>query len=255
MHEPDTTRPDGTEDEDDVFEAGNGDAGEASEPQTSQLDLGDDEVSLPWLEGDDDEEEFEQHNTGQLIGLVLAGLLVIGLIVGGIWWATGDSGNTALVAEGGVIEAPDEPYKERPEDPGGKTFEGTGDTSFAVSEGQTRPARLAKESPTPAPGFTALEKAQPAGASADKGQGAKAAEVEGVGVQVAAYSTRSSAEAGWNTLKQQYEALSGLRHRIVEGQADIGTVYRLQAVTDDAGSAKALCGQLKAAGLNCQVKN
>jgi hypothetical protein len=42
---------------------------------------------------------------------------------------------------------------------------------------------------------------------------------------------------------------------VVEGQADIGTVYRLQAITADAGAAHALCSQLKAAGLACQVKN
>jgi hypothetical protein len=74
-------------------------------------------------------------------------------------------------------------------------------------------------------------------------------------VQVAAYSNRAQAEAGWTKLSTQYDALTGLHHRVVEGQADIGTVYRLQAVAGDAGAAHALCGKLKAAGLACQVKN
>jgi hypothetical protein len=72
---------------------------------------------------------------------------------------------------------------------------------------------------------------------------------------VAAYSTRASAEAGWARLSTQYELLSGVSHRIVEGTADIGTVYRLQAVPGDAAAAQALCAKLKAEGLACQVKN
>jgi hypothetical protein len=55
-------------------------------------------------------------------------------------------------------------------------------------------------------------------------------------------------------LSTQYEALSGLKHRVVEGSADIGTVYRLQVLAGDVTGANALCGRLKAAGLACQVK-
>ena len=70
-----------------------------------------------------------------------------------------------------------------------------------------------------------------------------------------AFSTREAAEAGWSKLAGKHSALSGVSHRVVEGQADIGKVYRLQAVSGDAGAARALCGKLKAAGVNCQVKN
>jgi hypothetical protein len=45
-----------------------------------------------------------------------------------------------------------------------------------------------------------------------------------------------------------------VKHRVVQGSADIGTVYRLQAVAPDAAAANALCSQLKAAGIACQVK-
>lgn len=259
MHDPDSNGPDREDEEREVSETSAGDegAGLPGEPQTAQLDLGDEDPSLPWLEGDDayDEEEAG-YNTGQMIALVLVGLVVIGLVVGGIWWASGESSDEELVAEGGVIEAPDGPYKKKPEDPGGMTFEGTGDTSFAVSEGQTRPAKLGNEPPSPGPGFTALGKGAPAATPPAPGQGAQAAlDRKSVGVQVGAFSTKSSAEAGWAKLQQQHEALSGLRYRIVEGQADIGTVYRLQALADDAASARSLCAGLKAAGLNCQVKN
>jgi len=41
---------------------------------------------------------------------------------------------------------------------------------------------------------------------------------------------------------------------VLQGTADIGTVYRLQAVAPDAAAANALCATLKASGVACQVK-
>ena len=71
-----------------------------------------------------------------------------------------------MVADGGVIEAPAQPYKEKPTDPGGKTFQGTGDTSFAVSEGETRTARLGDTAEAPRPGFEGLAANEVPGAPA-----------------------------------------------------------------------------------------
>jgi cell division septation protein DedD len=88
-----------------------------------------------------------------------------------------------------------------------------------------------------------------------KPSAAPAAPAGGVGVQVGAYASREQAEAGWVTLKSQYEPLGGVSHRIVQGQADIGTVYRLQAVPGDGTAARSLCSGMKAAGMSCQVKN
>jgi hypothetical protein len=76
-----------------------------------------------------------------------------------------------------------------------------------------------------------------------------------VGVQVAAYSDRAAAERGWSQLVGRYSMLSGFHHRIVEGKADIGTVYRLQAMAANTAAANDLCYQLKRAGAACQVKN
>lgn len=257
MSMSETTGNDGEREDEGGAVADNGSAqgAAADRPhEPARLDLDDDEPPLPWLQGDDDDEDFEGSNTGQLVGLVLLGLLAIAVVVGGIWWVTRKSGDGALVADGSTIEAPAEPYKERPKDPGGKVFAGTGDTSFGISEGQKRPARLGEE--TPRPGFDSLEKKdEPADKGAPADRGAALAQASGVGVQVAAYSNQQQAEDGWARLSQQYEALSGVPHRVVQGQADIGTVYRLQAVAPDAAAAKALCQKLKGAGLNCQVKN
>lgn len=222
--------------------------------ETERLALAEDDAPLPWLESGDEEYEEEQgSDTSRILGLVLFGLVALAAIVGGIWWATHRTADPALVADGSTVPAPETPYKEAPKDPGGKTFDGTGDTSFAVSEGQTRPARLGEAAGAPSPSVDVGPKPAASPSSAP-GAAPAAAATGGVGVQVGAFSSRALAEAGWTKLAGN-PALSGVRHRIVEGQADIGTVYRLQAVAADAASASALCSRLKASGVQCQVKN
>jgi hypothetical protein len=247
-----------------MSQAGDGDADRRSDGHSGgwmedePLDTGrlalDEEERLPWLESEDDFDSDEATAPARLLGLVLAGILVLAAAVGGIWWLTHSSADSGPVADGGVIKAPARPYKEAPRQPGGKTFAGTGDTSFAVSEGQTRQVRLGQSgsgsklvAPTPtaakAPGTASPIAAPPP------------QEAAGIGVQVGAYSTQASAEAAWGRLTQQYEALSGFHHRVLEGRADIGTVYRLQAVVGNKAAANDLCARLKSAGLACQVKN
>jgi hypothetical protein len=41
---------------------------------------------------------------------------------------------------------------------------------------------------------------------------------------------------------------------VVEGVADSGTIYRLQALAGSVAEAETLCQSLKAAGGDCQVK-
>lgn len=222
--------------------------------QPRQLPLTEEEVRLPWLEGDDEDYEDDKPGVGQ--GLLLAGLGVVALalIAGAVFWVINSRPDQPLVADGGVIAAPKEPYKVRPENPGGEVVAGTGDTSFAVAEGQSRAPQIDGRAGTPGPGFETMA---PASAKPEPKPSASpaAAPVSGVGVQVGAYASREQAEAGWVTLKSQYEPLAAISHRIVQGQADIGTVYRLQAVPGDGAAARALCSGMKAAGMSCQVKN
>lgn len=230
--------------------------------ESGRLALNDEDMSLPWLESDDDELDQQGSGTGRLAIFAAGAFLLLAVIVGSLWWLSNRNAGGELVADGSTIKAPAQPYKEAPNNPGGKTFAGTGDTSFAVSVGQTRPARLglenlakddaavekaALDSAKPTPSASASPKATPSAVATPQ--------PKGVGVQVGAYSTQTAAQAGWTTLTQRYEALSGYQHRIVEGKADIGTVYRLQAVTADVPSAQSLCSNLRAAGLSCQVKN
>lgn len=262
----DTNRPDDWDDEGRIEQEADESAAGFSGgevPEAAELELGGDDERLPWLEGDDEEDEVGGYNTGQLAMFLLIGLALLVIVVGGIWWATRHNADDALVADGSVIKAPAEPYKEKPENPGGKTFEGTGDSSFVVSEGQSRQAQLGESGKSPQPGFETLGKTVKV-AGGDSGPSGKVVPVgpveaatsgsSGVGVQVGAYSNRQQAEDGWRRLSEQYALLSGMSHRIVEGQAEFGKVYRLQAVPGDLAAAKVLCGKLKDAGLNCYVK-
>ncbi|MDJ0642558.1 MAG: SPOR domain-containing protein [Erythrobacter sp.] len=237
-----------------------------------ELDLSS-EDSLPWLESDEDDDaggyDFSQFLAfGAILLALLAGM------VGGIWFLTNRTGDAAMVADGSTIEAPEGPYRERPEDPGGKEFAGTGNVAPVVGEGQTREGVMADGSES---GADSSDGASQSGSgatttanadSADSGsssRGSPAANNGGsgsgsasstsvVGVQVGAYGSRARAEAGWQTLLGSSDALAGVRYRIVKGEADIGTVYRLQALASNREAANQLCDALKADGLPCQVK-
>ena len=220
--------------------------------ETEQLALADEDERLPWLESSDDslDDDDEGSDMSHTLRLGLLAVAALGAIVGGIYWVTHRNPDPALVADGSLIAADSKPYKEAPKDPGGKTFDGTGDSSFAVSEGKTKPAQMASSGAAPAVKAVAPSAGASAGASA-----APAAASGGVGVQVGAFSTKEAAEAGWTKLAGQAGgALSGVSHRVIAGTADNGTIYRLQAVAPDAAAAGALCSKLKGAGISCQVK-
>jgi len=208
-----------------------------------ELALADGEERLPWLESDDDDEQ-PGVDTGRLVALAAVGLLAIVLAVGAFWLFTRDTSDETTVAEGGTIEAPEGPYKSRPDDPGGRDVAGTGETSFEVAEGRQVEGRIAGSGEVPKP---TIDRAQ-AGS-----QGARPA-TSTVGVQVGAYSSSAAAEAGWSTLSGRIEALQGRSHRIVQGTADSGTIYRLQALAGTGAEADSLCRSIKSQGGDCQVK-
>ena len=221
------------------------DHGDDEPLETEQLALADEDERLPWLESSDDE-DYDDAGTdwGHTLRLGLLAVVALGALVGGIYWATHRNSDPVLVADGSLVPADGQPYKEAPKNPGGKTFDGTGDTSFAVSEGKDKPAQIA-----PNAGAAAADK--PAGPAVP----AAATQSGGVGVQVGAFSTKDAAEAGWAKLAgRSGGALSGTSHRVIAGTADNGTVFRLQAIAPDAAAANALCSKLKASGISCQVK-
>lgn len=234
----------------------------------AELELSEDE-SLPWLETDEYDNDGGAVDTARIIGFAVMLLLLLALIIGGLWWFTNRNQGANAVADGSTIEAPVGDYKERPENAGGKEFDGTGNVAPAVGQGQTRDGTISDGAPQ---GSEGIEKSPAANAGADftnsggnssassasdgsasaAGSAAKAS--GGVGVQVGAFGSEARAKEGWAQLRRQTTALNNARHRVVKGTADIGTVYRLQAVTGSLAEANQLCAKLKSDGLACQVK-
>ncbi len=214
-------------------EYGNG-AGDAG-----QLGLSDNEDALPWLESEEDYEE--EGNDYRIVIFVIAAALALAAILLGVNYFLSDrTAENTLGADGSTIEAPEQPYKTRPENPGGSEVAGTGDVSFIVGQGQGREGQLADNTPSPS-----IDLEQPAGEAAASG---------GVGVQIGAFQTRAGAQTGWINLRARHSVLQSVNHRIIEGTVDSGTIYRLQAVASDVAAAESLCRAIRNGGGDCQVK-
>jgi len=230
------------------------------------LDSG--EERLPWLEGEEDDDDEPVLDGGRITVVVIAFLLLLLAVLGGVaWWLLAERGRSELVADGGLIEAPDGPYKLRPSNPGGREVAGTGDKSFEVAEGRNVEGRIAVAAApaTPANGTAGTAAGimpgavTPISASAIAGPGtqppaATTAATAGVGVQIGAYPTREAAQKGWSQMSGRMEPLRGRPHRILEGKVDTGTIFRLQVVTESEPAARQLCATLRQSGGDCQVK-
>ena len=233
---------------------GSGSMGEwdrGSFAQEQELALEDDD-RLPWLESDEDDAP-PAYDTGRLIGLGLIMVVVLAVIVGAIWFVTHRGLTGGPPADGSLIAAPAGPFKVRPNDPGGKVFPGTGDTSFAVGEGKTVEGRIAPNAGPPSP-IASLATTPAPSASPTASEASAGGLPPGTAIQVGAYSSQADAEAGWRTLTRQTSLLAGVGYRVVAGHADIGRVYRLQAAGGDHAGAVQLCAKLTAEGIACQVK-
>lgn len=248
---------------------------------TDELDLAG-EDSLPWLEAEEEDDRAGTVDTSQLFGL-FAILAVVGLaVVGSVWFVSNYERGPTQIADGSTIAAPEGPYKQRPEEAGGRVFAGTGDVAPGVGQGESPDARIADStgagsgdqdlniampviageadglgsqgSGSSANAESAASTAKAAGADKPSTGAASESQAKGVGVQLAAYSSRARAEQGWRELSRKSSALSGVRYRVVEGRVDNATVYRLQAVAGSRSEADTLCRTLKSQGLDCQVK-
>ncbi|MVZ97354.1 SPOR domain-containing protein [Sphingorhabdus sp. IMCC26285] len=216
---------------------------------TESLGL-DDPDRLPWLETADGYEYDEGASPLKVAAMVLGGLVLLAAIVGGIYWAQRYQ-NNAQTGKGELIAAPAGDYKAKPDEAGGKTFEGEGDSAFAASEGKKTGATIA---PT---GKTADAKAPATGpaTAATAPKAANAAAPDGaVMVQLGAFGDSAKAEAAWAAFGKRFGFLSGTNRRIATASVEGGRkIFRLQAVTANAAAAQQLCAKLKAAGENCLI--
>ncbi len=218
-----------------------------------ELFRAEDTQSLRWLEAEDDEEDaglgdgFDARRTARVIGV---GLVATALMAATGWWMLSAGKQPDIAATGAIIEAPPGPYKHRPADPGGIEVAGTGDVSFAVSEGELREGRLALGGRSTTDGADLPGETPGPAASNDDVRGA-----DGIPVQIGAFRSRDEAAQGWVFLRTRIPALEGRGHRITEGPADAGTVFRLQALAGSADDAATLCSAIRADGGECQIKD
>lgn len=219
------------------------------------------EDRLPWLEAVETEEEVERVDSGRVLGLFIAGLLALGLVIGGVWWLRGQSPD----GDGTLIAAQEGDYKVKPDQPGGMKVEGQGDSAFATSEGAEAAGKIDQRSlaeapvaaqkvapstaKTTAPAKTAVTAVVPPSGgklapTAPAPQPGAASAGNGGLVQLGAYGSQASAEAAWTRLASANPALAKLSKTIVAASVGGNTFYRLRANAGSPASAAALCKQV-----------
>jgi hypothetical protein len=106
--------------------------------------------------------------------------------------------------------------------------------------------------PGAVPAAGAPSTASPAGEGASLPDVAPPAPAGGYGVQLGAFSSSERANDEWKKLqKDSAGLLDGLSPRVVVGDAQGKTIYRLQAEVRDEAQARAICGGLKVAKKPC----
>lgn len=255
----------------------------ADDKNADQGDAGlglDNEDRLPWLEAADGFEEDGEVSPARLLVMVLGGLLLIGVVLGGLWWIQ----NGGARGKGELIAAQQGDYKVAPKNDGAKTFEGEGDASFSASEGaepagKVDPTRMPEEpAVSPQEREAAVAKAAADKAAANKVAAArptaekakttpatapvkapqseaKAPTASGGGamIQLGAFSSDAAAAKAWTNLSKRFAYLAELNKSVSPAKVGNSTVYRLRVSAGTAANASNLCGKLRVAGENCVV--
>lgn len=214
------------------------------------------EERLPWLEPIEDMDESGV-SIGRLLGLVVAGLVVIGAVVGGLWWWQNNGGRP----RGELIAAPEGDYRVPPPAEPGR-FDGDGNVAVAASEGVTPvgtvdPNKLPEQPVAPAvasgPNRTAPAlRPAPAPTSA-RTTAAPATPTGGGTIQLGAFASEATAAHAWDSLKSRFAWLGPVNRTIAAAEVNGRTVYRLRAAAGSASAARDLCARLRVAGENCIV--
>ena len=207
---------------------------------------------LPWLEAVEEEEERSGPSLLKIIVSVIIGLIILGLIISGVFWLR--TGGTAPSGPE-VIEAEKGDYKVKPADPGGMKVEGSGETSFAASEGEEPSGKLNMdavpetpvERPAPAPAPPPTKAAPPKAAPAPAPPTSEPV-ASGPSIQLGAFNSAAIANSAWKSLSTRFKYLEPLSHNVTTVTVDGRTFYRLRASGPDA---TALCGRLRVAGEKC----
>ncbi len=225
-----------------------------------------DEDRLPWLEAVESDDDEEGLSASKLLGFVLAALVALGLVIGGIWWLRGQQGPNG---DGTLIAAQEGDYKVKPDEPGGMKVEGQGDSTFATSNGTEANGKVDMNAKPETP--IAATKAPPAPVLPPVVPGAKAVTTAIAGVapalvpaasapvagttqiQLGAYGSQVSADQAWSALSAKVPSVAGLAKSILPAAVGGNTVYRLRANAGSEAAGADLCSKVKAAGNPCML--
>lgn len=234
-----------------------------------------DEDRLPWLEAAEEIDEEEGISPMKLVAFVIAGLVAIGIVIGGIYWWQGRQ--AVQGGDGELIAAQEGDYKVKPDQPGGMAVEGKGDTAFATSAGEApkgaidldalpeAPVERTAQAPAAQPKAQAQVKAvttvpesggrlAPRAPAAQPGAPARAA-AGGALIQLGAFSSEASANKAWERLSKRFAFLAPLGKSVASTEVSGATLYRLRANAGSSDQARDFCGRLKVGGENCIVVN
>ena len=224
-----------------------------------------DEDSLPWLQEVEDEDAPRGISAKAMaLGLLLVAIAAAIIAAAFFWLGRGDAG-----AGGGgpeLIQAPAEPYKVKPENPGGLDVAGESQTTFETSAGEDVDSRLdlgapgtdvprnaVETQPEPKripPNETRepLPAETPPTAPAPRPSGAP-----GSVIQLGAFSNTSQAERAWTALSARFGMLSGMTKMVVPYSANGSSGYRLRAAASSPEAAREACRSIEAGGESCFV--
>jgi hypothetical protein len=237
----------------------------------------DNDDRLPWLEPALEESDYSGVSPVKIVTLVVFGLVLLGIIVGGGYWLKYRYSDTAADSSK-LIPAQGGDYKIPVEGADGKAFKGTGDTSYATSEGVDTNGKVdASRMPeAPMAGVSRGSIAKDDGAKAHAAAAKPAASVSsavkdetkavskttpvvgsgsggGAMIQLGAYGSEAVAQDSWKKLAKRFDYLAALGSTVQKAEVGGSTVYRLRASAGSAANASTLCGRLKVAGENCIV--
>lgn len=227
-----------------------------------------DDDRLPWLEAVDDETD-DGVSVGKLTALIIAALVALGIVIGGVWLLRSRS---APASDPKLIAAEQGDYKVKPDAPGGMKVEGKGDSAFATSEGAEAGGKIDTNQQPESPvkgvrGGTAVDAAGKTSMNPTVGVPkataplvakppvtAAGAAMSGSGVvQLGAYGSQAKADVAWGTLTKRFAWLSGMSKAIVPAEVGGATVYRLRV--NAGGQAANVCARIKSGGENCILAN
>ena len=220
-----------------------------------------DEDRLPWLESVEHDDDDGSVTNTKVLGFVLAALLGLGLLLGGMWWLNSQKGPQG---DGTLIAAQEGDYKVKPNDPGGMKVEGQGDAAFAASEGAEANGKVDMSAKPEAPVAVVKEAAKPVAAPISGKNGSVTAAMASVAgkltagplptagggvVQLGAFNSQASADQAWGGLVAKTPALARMAKSVAAASVAGKTVYRLRANAGSPAAAAAICNAVS----NCMV--